>query len=267
MERSSIQSIKLTFLFLMLYSCLTTKEALGQVDFFFLKHLSENQLKKEHFTYLEKVNTSEDSIFYFKAKYYLQYEEDSLFFIAFKKSKILFLKDSNALNFASRYFIVNENRELWFNEIDSMTLPKITDNILLFHKLIMKPNKNFDLPKSFKLSEKYLCYLKAESKNPKIAFMLSVVPGLGEVYIGNWKSFLIKFTSQSILIAQTLESNRNLGPYKPLTIINFGFFSGFYFSGFIGAYRDTIQKKKDTQNDFLFHAKNYINSIYHFSLY
>ena len=57
----------------------------SQFDLNFINYLSENHLKNEHFTYLNKQKREDnvDSAAYLKAKFYLQYTDDSLFFDSF----------------------------------------------------------------------------------------------------------------------------------------------------------------------------------------
>ncbi len=52
--------------------------AIAQVNYPFVKHLSEDNLSKERLSYITQLSgkSTEDSVNYLKAKYYLQYVND-----------------------------------------------------------------------------------------------------------------------------------------------------------------------------------------------
>lgn len=243
-----------------------------QINPQFIKHLIDKNLKLEHWRYL---NTSEsDSIEFYKAKFHLQYDNDSLFFLSFDQSKKMFCSDSKAFNYASLIFLkrTDYTRDLWFNGIlsDSIVKNKIDPEDPLFKMYLFSLDPmNVDtslIPKN--LQQSFINYQTKFKKHPLLAASLSaIVPGLGELYIGNNRTFSAKFTSLGILAAQTLESNFKFGFLHPLTFINLSFFSTFYVTNIWGAYHDTKMNKIETKNQFLIHAANHYSTSLHYSLY
>ncbi len=68
--------------------------AIAQVNYPFVKHLSEHNLSKEHLSYIAQLSgkSKEVSANYLKAKYYLQYVNDSLFY---NVKRLLMLKNNS----------------------------------------------------------------------------------------------------------------------------------------------------------------------------
>ena len=237
----------------------------GQIDFGFVRHLSQNNLRNEHWFYINATKSSTDSIEYLKAKFYLQYEEDSLFLSSFNKCASLFVKDSTALNCSQLYFIkkMNANRENWFNSFEKWDSLLANGNALFqLYKLTESPAFSDTSLIPLDLQLDFLKFKKAHSKKPYLAAIFSaIVPGLGELYIGNYKSFGAKFTSLSIFGLQSAESIHKLGLLKPLSIINMGFFTAFYGANIVGAYRDTKSKTKEFKDQFLIHVSKYYSQL------
>jgi hypothetical protein len=237
----------------------------GQIDFGFVRHLSENTLRNEHWSYINTTKSSMDSIEYLKAKFYLQYEEDSLFLSCFNRCASLFVKDSNALNFCQLYFIkkLNAKREDWFNSFEKGDSLLANENALFqLYKVTESAAVSDTSLIPLELQPDFLKFKKAHSKKPYLAAIFSaIVPGLGELYIGNYKSFGAKFTSLSIFGLQTAESIDKLGFLKPLSMFNLGFFTAFYGANIVGAYRDTKSKTKEFKDQFLIHVSNYYSQL------
>jgi hypothetical protein len=237
----------------------------GQIDFGFVRHLSENNLRNEHWSYINTTKSSTDSIEYLKAKFYLQYEEDSLFLTSFSKCASLFLKDTNALNFCQLYFItkMNDDRDNWFHLFEKRDSLLANGNFLFqLYKVTESAAVSDTSIIPLELQTDFLKFKKAHSKKPYVAAIFSaVVPGLGELYIGNYKSFGAKFTSLSIFGLQTAESIHKLGFLKPLSMFNLGFFTAFYGANIVGAYRDTKSKTKEFKDQFLIHVSKYYSQL------
>lgn len=243
----------------------------SQIDLGFIRHLSENNLKKEHWTYINEVNCAKDSTEYHKAKFYLQYHQDSLFLESFKRSSNLFLNDSFAVNYACVYFIKNLtiSREDWFlnfKRIDSVKA--VTNNFYQLYQICESPSVSDTNSIPQVLQKDFLLYVKAYSKKPIVAACLSaIIPGLGELYIGNFRAFISKLISQSIFGFQIVEVVKKVGILHPLSILNSGFFMTFYGVNIIGSYRDTKLKMKDTKNQYLINVSNHYTLINKYTLY
>ena len=237
----------------------------GQVDLGFVRHLSENKLRNEHWKYINHANSSSDSIEYLKAKFYIQYEEDSLFLNSFNKCIDLFVKDSVALNYTHLYFIkrIGANRAIWFNSVEKNdSLISNLNEIVQLYKITENPVESDTAFISEELQVDFLKFSKAFSKKPALAaFLSAIVPGLGELYIGNFKSFGAKFTSLSIFGLQSAESIHKLGLLKPLPLLNLSFFTAFYGANIVGAYRDTKSKTNEFKDQFLIHVSNYYSLL------
>lgn len=242
-----------------------------QINTDFVRHLSDNNLKTEHWQYItNQSTTSEDSIDYFKAKFYLQYSNDSLFLETFDRCSTLFTTDTTLVFFTSLYFLkqTSENRAHWFDKILKQQ-PSIASHPIFETYFSTKDPTKVDtsnLPDELKPD--FLQFKKAFKKRPWIAASFStVVPGLGKFYIGNYKTGTSSFLSLSLLGLQSAESIVKLGIKHPLSLIDIGFFSTFYISSIVGAYLDTNAKKKETKNQYLIHASTYYSTVYQYSLY
>jgi hypothetical protein len=108
------------------------------------------------------------------------------------------------------------------------------------------------------LKEDFVRFQKAFNKKPLVSALFSaIIPGSGKLYVGNLRSFFATFFSIAGFSAQTIESHSKKGISHPLTIINIGFLSGFYFVNLHGSYRETKQKKIILKNQFLINVSNY----------
>ena len=244
----------------------------SQFDLNFIRYLSDNQLKNEHFTYLNKQKKEDnlDSLAYLKAKYYLQYNDDSLFFDSFNSSLTICKSDTFLMNCASVYFLkaIQVNRDKWFNSLSfnsSSVISKLCDSLYLSTSKPVKSSVEH-LPEELKID--YLNYCKFFKKSPFLAATFStIIPGLGQLYIGNFKSFTSRITTQTLFAFQFIESNKKLGIYHPIPILNASFYSIFYFVNIVGTYRDTKEKKEEFKTQFLINASNYLSNRIDFPLY
>lgn len=234
----------------------------AQFNYPFLKHLSNQNLSQEHKTYLQSpMNISADSVYYFKAKYYLQYFNDSLFLDNYSKSKVLFNKDTNAVNLASIAFLTNNKKDVWFSAYSAKdTISRISCEIFAVYQ--MSKNANISginlLPE--KLQMDLLDYKKYYARKPILAAALSTfVPGLGEIYAGKKRSFPMVLLANLAYAAQAYEAYYKLGVKNPFSVFSVGFFGAFYFANIYGSYYDLKQVKKEKRKQFLIDAAGYYN--------
>lgn len=257
---------------MLLFSCVFAflQDALSQVNPAFVRHLSNSGLRTEHNAYLNLVRSSPDSIAYFKARFYLQYFNDSLFYSSYAKSRELLVKDSLALNAGSILFMKNESpfSDLWFTSLKNETVNTSTVSMLNFYGECAHP-LTADMGRIPEpLQKDFLALKKASGKKPAAAAVLSaVVPGLGRAYAGRNRSFMAAIVAHAVYGLQSYESIRKQGIKAPLSIINLGFFGMFYFSNIYGSYRDVKQVKRETKRQLLIHAADYYSAEYTGSLY
>lgn len=264
--------IRFLFLFCFVFNYLTKINA--QINLGFVKHLSENELKSEHWTYLNQIKSSNDSVEYFKAKFHLQYGNDSLFLESFRECYDLFCSDTNAFWIANIHFLKTTNtyRDIWFDKISPdfkkyQNRPELDPLIEVYlytqHVESVDTSQIEDV-----LLPDFLKFKKATKKKPILAAIFSAfVPGLGELYIGNHRSFGNKLVLLGLFGIQTAESISKLGSFHPLSIVNVGFITTFYTVNIIGSYHDTKVKKTETKNQFLINASNYYSSTFLHQLY
>lgn len=248
---------RVTTILVLLILCLKIN---AQINLTFVKHLSKQKLKNEHLTYLNLLNSPSDSINYLKAKYYLQYFNDSLFFSTYINSKSLFLKDSNALNLANVLFLKSSSiyQDSWFNSLRDIKLNTSSEHLVNLYKGCFNPLTMDMSLVPFKLRNDFLNYKMAAKKNILLATSLStVVPGLGELYIGRKKSFVATLITNLAYGFQSYESIKRFGIQNSLSVINLSFLSVFYLANIYGTYRDVKQVKRETKKQFLINASDY----------
>lgn len=242
--------------------------AFSQLDLKFIQHLSQLQLKQEHECYLKNNVSKSDTFELLSAKYYLQYNEDSLFLSSIKNCAQLLISDTNLLNYANAYFIkkMNSNRDVWFNFLNEQVIQ--SNKYLELYNLTKTPDLRDTIRLPDALKKDFITYENAFRKKPWISATLSaLIPGLGEFYIGNFQASITKFLSLSLFGIQSAESMLLLGIIQPLPLINIGVFSIFYGANIIGSYRDTNKKKQDNKHQFLLHAANYYSATIKSNLY
>ena len=227
----------------------------AQFNYSFLKYLSDKNLSLEHKSYLARYagTLPKDSIAYLEAKYYLQYFNDSLFLESYKKSNFLWHKDTGAYNRAGIAFLQSKKKNLWFsNRNDS--LPQTSKEIFRLYQSITNPTQvdMKDIPEDFRSD--FLDYQRHYSRKPFLAAALStMVPGLGELYAGRRRSFIITLVSNLVYAVQAYEACHKLGVKNTFSILSIGFFGVFYFANIYGSYDDTKkvinEKKQQVFND------------------
>lgn len=232
-----------------------------KLDSNFIDFLSQNKLQQEHLAYLNSAEKN-DTTYYYIAKYAYQYNNDTLFWDAFENSKLLFLKDTIAAQTMSLSILKNHQKkyiEKWF---ENKFFDDLNIELKNIHVLITSPHKDstLSIPEIFQTDYRY--YTKIYKKKPFIAATLSLIPGLGELYIGNYGISLTKFSTLSIFGLQLLETLHKKEINSPINILNVGFFTAFYVVNIGGAYIDTKTKKEDLKNQLCIDVSNYYSSLY-----
>ena len=227
----------------------------GQIDSKFVEHLSKENLKTEHWTYLNSFEGASDSTNYYISKYHLQYGQDSSFLSSLSKSGSLILSDSLAVDYANQHFLPKDNShaDQWFNSV-LVKQSSLTGIPFIYYAAYNSNDVEINLI-SKNLRNDFLRLQRSDRKSPFLAATFSaIVPGSGKLYIGSTRSFLITFVSLSLLGLQTWESYSRLGIKHPLTIINGGLFSLYYVTNIFGSYRETKTKKNTRRKQFLLDA-------------
>jgi len=233
------------------------------VDVSFIDHLTVNELANEHRLYLNGLSPFSDSANYYKTKFHLKYFDDSLLLLHYGKSKILCDADTGFLAKTSAAFLVNSNRQkkqTWFNAMQQN--PANTDLMELQNIYHASISPNAFTSESFpaQAQNAYSKYKKAYNKKPFLAGALSTaVPGLGKLYAGKTRSFIMTLILNAAYGAQTIESSVKLGNTHPLTIINAGAFTVFYLSNIYGSYQAVRQLRKEYKKQFLIDATRFYN--------
>jgi hypothetical protein len=231
----------------------------AQVNVKFVEHLSLNSLQTEHSTYLSALPAS-DSTAYFRAKFYLQYFNDSLFLKNYFQSPQLCNADKLLLHQADVIFLNrsgSEMRRKWFAQRDEKNVP---EEIALVYQASEDPHnyKTGDFPEP--LREDFTKYRRIYKKKPVYGALLSTaVPGLGKLYAGKPASFIFAFVINACYAAQTVESAVKLGDRHPLTLINLSAFTIFYVANIYGGYHSVKDLKRERKKQFLKDAAAFYN--------
>ncbi|MGJ8661284.1 MAG: hypothetical protein ACSHXL_04545 [Bacteroidota bacterium] len=239
----------------------------GQIEEDVLKHFVQNKLENEHITYLKTSKLSEDSLHFYLAKFYLNSKNWTEFYEEYKMGEQVIVHDTNLLEIATVQILGLKDsiRNVWFEEVvGKYKYLSFYDSLYSF--VCSNEVAFLELPES--LQRSYLKYKKAKRKSPILAASLStIIPGLGGVYLGNYRTGLFSLFTMSIFGFQTIESYKIKGPEHILTIANAGFFTGYYVANIVGSFRDAKQKKIEYRNQFLIDASTYYRSHIGRSLY
>ncbi len=232
----------------------------SQIDEAVLTYFVQHDLKNEHLTYLNTSSIGADSVHFFLAKYYLQYPDWTKFYAHYQKGINVAKEDTLFLEIATSKILslTDSLRPIWFDlEVKKYPYLERYDRLYTFAE--QKKNGVIEVPLA--LQESLHDFKKVNRKSPLLAAVLStIIPGLGKVYIGNYRSGLFSFFTLSVFGVQAFESYQKKGVEHILTLANGGFFAGYYFANITGSYRDTKQKKLEFKNQFLIDA-----SIYYYS--
>ncbi len=243
--------IKFFFLF-------TIVTAHAQVDVDFVRHLSHHRLQAEHGAYLSNLPASDTSQF-FRARYHLQYFNDSLLLQHYFLSRAyapdtFFVKEAGLQLLKSGK---EKHLQSWFSDpaiqSDAPAAP-----LQLIYRAGENPNEvpAGTLPDN--LQGSYLAYKKMFNKKPwKAAAYSALVPGLGKWYAGKKSSALLGFLINVAYGAQSYESYRRLGPAHPFSIVNYSALAVFYFANVYGSHQSIIQLRKENKKQFISEAVLY----------
>lgn len=233
------------------------------IDYNFIKHVSRENKKIEHFQYLKMEVEPSDTLEYLKAKYYIQYNMDSAFEHHFFKSKPLFLQDTLAFGYISCYLLSNDstkiNKNEWFQQLNNYSFSKEVNHVTAIYNLQFLPSKEIK-PHEYPnlLTKSVIEYKLAKQKSPiKAALLSSIFPGLGKVYIGKYRMGISAAFVNGLFAYQTYESIHQLGVKHPLSILNLLLATIFYSSNIYGSYRDTQYYKAEKLQQLYHDASNY----------
>jgi len=258
--------IELVFILVLFFTSVN-----AQVNYSFIEHLSVNNLQREHLTYLRGIpNSSPDSLNYLKAKYYLQYFDASLFMEYYLKSKNLIINDINALTIANIRFL-NEPpslQQLWF---DSYNVNDVSKENRMIRDTYLASVNPFNVDHSIlpnRLQTSFSNHVKNSRKKPMVGAMLStLVPGLGKLYVGKKRSFMMTLFTHLVSGVQSYEAMKKLGVNHAFSIFSISFFGVFYAANIYSGYHDVKKVKKESKTQFLIDASDYYNFNFSNSLY
>jgi len=245
----------------------------SQIDNRFIQHLQKHKLYKEQLYYLNTIDhqiTTKDSIAYQFSKFYLQQQQDSLFFVNYELSKQLFNSDSTALRSANYHFLKHTNsyyQNRWFSDKNKIYTDTINTSLTnLYISLSSKQNTTYCI--NPELTKEIHKYNKLKHKSPAFAGMLSaIVPGLGKFYGQRPRSGVNTIISNGINAYQAIESINKYGIKNGFSIFSVSFFGLFYLSNIYGSYHDLKDLKKQKKKQILIDAEKYYHINYPVSLY
>lgn len=232
--------------------------AFSQIDTAFVAYLANYKMKTEHAHYLENSSVSAEQKSFEKARFHVLYEEDSMFFVELNLAESLVFADNEFVSYLTVYFLKKPEayRSLWFQKL--MEHMALQSAWFASHHLTTYPTRDSEMTVPEEIRSSYHRYLKSTQKNPFLAATFSgILPGIGQLYIGKPRLFATTFLSIGVLGLQSFESYRKLGIKHPLTLVNLGFFSGFYLANIYGSYRDTKAKAKELREEYLRDASDY----------
>jgi TM2 domain-containing membrane protein YozV len=231
----------------------------AQIDAGFVEHLAQNHLFAEHRAYLNTVRQPADTLFYFRAKFHLQYFNDSLLLENYLKSKVLCNGDSLFMKQAGGRLLQSGRQEVcqtWFASLSSGE----ESGMMKVYRASENPNLYSPGVFPVELKKPLAAYKKMYNKKPVIGAALSaLIPGLGKMYAGKINTGFGTLLLNSIYAVQTAESYQKLGVKHPFTIINTSAFAVFYFANVYGAYHSIIQLRKERKKQFIKDATTYYN--------
>lgn len=236
--------------------------AKGQLNPNFIKHLSTNSLQKEHYTYLNNapIVNSNDSIKYYKAKYFLQYfNSDSLIYY-FTISRELFLRDTCAVFTANLNFLKENNkiRTHWFDLLLKEDLSGSSQRIINIYVAGKNPDSYPVDSIPIDLQQDYIKLKKIENKYPLVAAGLSfLIPGFGKLYAGRTRSFVVTFFTHVFFALQSYELAIKIGLSHPFSLLSLAYFGGFYFANIYGSFNEVTEAVLQLKNQFYINVSEY----------
>lgn len=235
----------------------------AQINKEFINHLSVQKLPAEHFCYLNSLSVSanQDSLCFYKSKYYLQYFDDSLFRANVFLCPTLFFADTCMINYANWRYIKEKGktRDEWFGWM------KANESKYFFHKNLNRYYEAGLNPQTFnssylppELKNSFVKYRRIDNRSPYAAAGLSIlVPGLGKLYGGRKRSFVNTLFMHSMYGFQTYESVAKLGFTHPYSVFSLGLLSVFYVANIYSSYHDLKEYKIMLKNQFYEDVANY----------
>ncbi len=124
--------------------------------------------------------------------------------------------------------------------------------------------KNKSILKTYYFRDRFFAFSNKSEKRSAIAATLSLIPGLGKLYIGRNIDALGSFTNTALLSGLTLVFAKHLGQH-PLTYISAGLTGGFYVAGIFGTQtslkHDRHFKKDIIYEEAIYSFKHYIATL------
>jgi len=238
----------------------------SQVNFEFIKHLKENNLKTEYYLYINSIKTNNDTLNLILLDYYVfTNKPDSVYKIQNKKFN--FLNDTLLRCELSKYWLKENKHKYFYNWFDSVLKTPISycDKEILTVIKRSKLNYISDSATMDKYKNNYVSLIKTNSKKPiKAALLSTLVPGLGRWYNGKPKLFLVNFISIAGYGLQTAESIKKFGIKNSYSIFMMSFGGLFYISNIYGSFNETKIMKKEKKLTYFNEANLFYNDYFSF---
>lgn len=247
-------------------ACVVTFSATGQIDSGFVAHLTKNNLSAELSHYLSSHTVAADTSAYYWMRYHYQFGSNSTLVSEAIRAKGLLRRDTGLLLQYSVTYLDPQQQltKSWFESVldSGMLVNESLRTVHLTYCLSQNPDPQATVPKV--LEADYLNLVKAAKKKPYIAGTLSaIIPGLGLLYVNKPRACLNNLVFLGAMGVQTFESAKILGWKHPLTLVNSGFFTGFYLVNIIGSVLEVRKNYHEKSNQFLIHAARYYTDTYH----
>lgn len=257
--------------FILFGAAISISSSHAQIDVGFIKHLNNQNLQREHFTYLHypELSPSSDSVNYFKGKYYLKYFNDTMFLNHYFKSYNVFKDDSASLIIASTKFLNGSfsNQETWFKNLPASDSTFTLKSLTMVYTASVNPSAVSPNLLPEPLIKDFLNYKSLYSRSPYIGAVLSgAVPGLGKLYAGRRVGAINSFLATISFAVQYWEAERRLGANHPYTIFSLSVLGIFYGGNVYGGYNAVKKVKAEKKKQFLINASEYFHHSYPFLL-
>lgn len=229
-----------------------------------MKHLNEQKLTEEQFTYLNSVPIKSDSLYLHYFYYYLKNNNhEKITEIGSSKNELI-LNDAQLMRKAS-VMMLTSNKKLKKQWFENINLKDSLFNEIKQVYLASEFPKNATGSLIYESSE-FKKYKKFESKKPALGAIYSMlVPGLGKWYAGSPKAFLTTFLLNTSYGLSSYESIHKLGIRNGFSIATVSIAGLFYVANIYGGYKAIKDAKRSHKHQFLIHAQNYYN--FNYSIY
>jgi len=242
----------------------------GQINEDFVKHLSTQKLKGEHFAYLNRYPNTEESISYLWSKYYLQYFDEALFLENYQKSKRYLLTDTIAFTLANILFLTSKDslQRVWYSSFTTDEVNVANRNVLSMYKASLEPNGTEAIMLPEEIRPIFGKYLKSHSKKPFLAGLFSTaLPGAGKLYSGRARTSLVTLLAHASYGASSYESIDKLGIKHPFSLFSLSFLGVFYLANIYGSARSVKAIREELRMQLLIDASDYYKFNYPNGLY